>query len=54
MTTKGPHGDNNETRSWSSPADDATRESADADERQDGAEKREEQKPIFSSPFDCA
>ena len=28
---------------------DATRESADADERQDGAEKREEQKPIFAS-----
>ena len=30
MTTKGPqggnHGDNNETRSWSSPADDATRQ----------------------------
>lgn len=28
---------------------DATRKSADADERQDGAEKREEQKPIFAS-----
>ena len=28
---------------------DATGESADADERQDGAEKREEQKPIFAS-----
>ena len=28
---------------------DATHESADADERQDGAEKREEQKPIFAS-----
>lgn len=28
---------------------DATRESADADERQDGAEKCEEQKPIFAS-----
>ena len=26
MTSKGPHGDNNETRSWSSPADDATRQ----------------------------